>query len=409
MSETAATIYPIDPMDMLSMSILVLFLGMYLNKKIKFLGDNYIPPAVTGGLLFSTAMAFLYQFGDIELDFDMRFRDLLLLVFFSTVGLSARLKTLVAGGKALAILVVISAVFLFAQDATGVLLALLFDVHPGYGLMGGSVSFAGGHGTAIAWGAEAEAAGLAEARAVGIVFATFGLVAGGLLGGPIARYLIKKHNVETPAESATAIETTVADEREAAVPGDQLFNILRTLMILGICVSLGDSVNRLLFDKGVLLPGFLTSMIVAVVITNLIDVAGRPLSKGVVDGFGEVSLNVFLSMSMMSMQLWLLGGGAEKILLVLFLQVLVMTVFATLIVFRVMGRDYDAVVMAAGFTGLGLGATPVAIANMDAVTRRFGPSAKAILVIPLIGAFFIDLLNAATIKFFIGIISRWLV
>jgi ESS family glutamate:Na+ symporter len=382
---------------------------MYLNKKIKFLGDNYIPPAVTGGLLFSTAMAFLYQFGDIELDFDMRFRDLLLLVFFSTVGLSARLKTLVAGGKALAILVVVSAVFLFAQDATGVLLALLFDMHPGYGLMGGSVSFAGGHGTAIAWGAEAEAAGLADARAVGIVFATFGLVAGGLLGGPIARYLISKHNVQTPAEPGTAIETTMADEREAAVPGDQLFNILRTLMILGICVSLGDTVNRFLFDKGVLLPGFLTSMIAAVVITNLIDVAGRPLSRGVVEGFGEVSLNVFLSMSMMSMQLWLLGGGAEKILLVLFLQVLVMTVFATLIVFRVMGRDYDAVVMAAGFTGLGLGATPVAIANMDAVTRRFGPSAKAILVIPLIGAFFIDLLNAATIKFFIGIISRWLV
>ena len=409
MNQTVITVYPIDPMDMLSMSILVLFLGMYLNKKIRFLGDNYIPPAVTGGLLFSTAMAFLYQFGDIELDFDMRFRDLLLLVFFSTVGLSARLKTLVAGGKAMAILVVVSAVFLFAQDATGVLLALLFDAHPGYGLLGGSVSFAGGHGTAIAWGAEAEAAGLADASAVGIVFATFGLVAGGLLGGPIARYLISKHKVETPAEPATAIETTVADEREAAVPGDRLFNILRTLMILGICVSLGDTVNRFLFDKGVLLPGFLTSMIVAVVITNLIDVAGRPLSRGVVEGFGEVSLNVFLSMSMMSMQLWLLGGGAEKILLVLFLQVLVMTVFATLIVFRVMGRDYDAVVMAAGFTGLGLGATPVAIANMDAVTRRFGPSAKAILVIPLIGAFFIDLLNAATIKFFIGIISRWLV
>jgi ESS family glutamate:Na+ symporter len=201
----------------------------------------------------------------------------------------------------------------------------------------------------------------------------------------------------------------ISTEPEAAAAGDQLFNILRTLMILGICVSLGDTVNRFMFDKGVLLPGFLTSMIVAVVITNVIDVAGRPLNKGVVDGFGEVSLNIFLSMSMMSMQLWLLGGGAEKILLVLFLQVLVITVFATLIIFRLMGRNYDAVVMAAGFTGLGLGATPVAIANMDAVTRRFGPSTKAFLVIPLIGAFFIDLLNAATIKFFIGIISRWLI
>jgi len=216
MNQTVITIYPIDPMDMLSMSILVLFLGMYLNKKIRFLGDNYIPPAVTGGLLFSTAMAFLYQFGDIELDFDMRFRDLLLLVFFSTVGLSARLKTLVAGGKALAILVVVSAVFLFAQDATGVLLALLFDTHPGYGLMAGSVSFAGGHGTAIAWGAEAEAAGLVDASEVGIVFATFGLIAGGLLGGPIARYLIGKHKVETPSDHATANDLTSPDKADFA-------------------------------------------------------------------------------------------------------------------------------------------------------------------------------------------------
>jgi ESS family glutamate:Na+ symporter len=408
MSETAATVYPVDPMDMLSMSILVLFLGMYLNRKIKFLGDNYIPPAVTGGLLFSTAMAFLYQFGDIELEFDMRFRDLLLLVFFSTVGLSAQIKTLVAGGKALVLLILISAVFLVTQDATGVLLAVLFDVHPGYGLMAGSVSFAGGHGTAIAWGAEAEAAGMANAGAIGIVFATFGLIAGGLLGGPIARYLIKRHKVQPPAAAESAAAASIAETNETS-SDDKLFHILRTLMILGICVSIGDTVNRFLFDKGVLLPGFLTAMFVAVVITNLVDVAGRPLSKGVVEGFGEVSLNVFLSMSMMSMQLWVLGSGADKILLVLFMQVLVMTIFATLIVFRVMGRNYDAVVMAAGFTGLGLGATPVAIANMDAVTRRFGPSTKALLVIPLIGAFFVDLLNAATIKFFIGIISRWLI
>jgi ESS family glutamate:Na+ symporter len=408
MSETTATVYAIDPMDMLSMSILVLFLGMYLNKKIKFLGDNYIPPAVTGGLLFSTAMAFLYQFGDIELEFDMRFRDLLLLVFFSTVGLSAQIKTLVAGGKALVLLILISAVFLVTQNATGVLLAVLFDVHPGYGLMAGSVSFAGGHGTAIAWGAEAEAAGMANAGAIGIVFATFGLIAGGLLGGPIARYLIKRHKVQPPAAADSAAATSIAETNETS-SDDKLFHILRTLMILGICVSIGDIINRFLFDKGVLLPGFLTAMFVAVVITNLVDVAGRPLSKGVVEGFGEVSLNVFLSMSMMSMQLWVLGGGADKILLVLFMQVLVMTIFATLIVFRVMGRNYDAVVMAAGFTGLGLGATPVAIANMDAVTRRFGPSTKALLVIPLIGAFFVDLLNAATIKFFIGIISRWLI
>jgi len=339
----------------------------------------------------------------------MRARDLLLLVCFSTVGLSAQLRVLASGGKALAILVVVAAVFLVVQDATGVGLAMLLGTHPGYGLMGGSVSFAGGHGTAIAWGAEAQAAGLVGAGEVGIAFATFGLVAGGLLGGPIARYLMSKNQIKG-AKAAAEASPAQRQEKPQADEGDQLFNVLRTLLILAICVSVGDTVNRLLFAEGILLPGFLTSMGVAILITNLIDVAKRPLplSKGVVDGFGEVSLNVFLSMSMMSIQLWTLGSGASAIMLVLIAQVLVMTFFAAFIVFRVMGRNYDAVVMAAGFTGLGLGATPVAIANMDALTRRYGPSPKAFLVIPLIGAFFIDLLNATVIKLFINIISRWL-
>ena len=409
MPESTATLFHINPMDMLSMSILVLFLGMYVNKKVRFLRENYIPPAVTGGLIFSVGVALLYAYGDIELEFDMRARDLLLLVFFSTVGLSAQLRVLASGGKALAILVVVAAVFLVVQDATGVGLAMLLGTHPGYGLMGGSVSFAGGHGTAIAWGAEAQAAGLVGAGEVGIAFATFGLVAGGLLGGPIARYLLNKNQIKG-AEAAAEASPAQRQEKPQADEGDQLFNVLRTLLILAICVSVGDTVNRLLFAEGILLPGFLTSMGVAILITNLIDVAKRPLplSKGVVDGFGEVSLNVFLSMSMMSIQLWTLGSGAAAIMLVLIAQVLVMTFFAAFIVFRVMGRNYDAVVMAAGFTGLGLGATPVAIANMDAVTRRYGPSPKAFLVIPLIGAFFIDLLNATVIKLFINIISRWL-
>jgi ESS family glutamate:Na+ symporter len=400
------TVFQIDPVDMLSMSILVLFVGMLINRKVRLLRENYIPPAITGGLIFSTGAALLYNYGGIELEFDMRLRDLLLLVFFSTVGLSAQLRTLAAGGKALALLIAVAAVFLIVQDAIGVGLALLFDKHPGYGLMGGSVSLAGGHGTAIAWGKEAAAAGLAGAEEVGIIFATFGLICGGLLGGPIARSLMKRHGLEGRTSQDSSAETGA---RGPAASGDQLFNILRTLMILAFCVSIGDSVNRYLFSQGVLLPGFLTSMFVAIAITNVADVARRPISKAVVNGFGQVSLNIFLSMSMMSIQLWVLAGGASIIMLVLALQVLVMTFFASIVVFRIMGRNYDAVVMASGFAGLGLGATPVAIANMDAVTQRYGPSPQAFLVIPLIGAFFIDMLNAAVIKMFIQIISRWLI
>jgi ESS family glutamate:Na+ symporter len=258
--------------------------------------------------------------------------------------------------------------------------------------MAGSISFAGGHGTAIAWGAEAEAAGLAGASEIGIAFATFGLVAGGVLGGPIARWLIEKNGLTGPEETAAASDQGPVGEDGRS--GD-LLNILSAILVLAICVGLGNAVNAILFEKGVLLPGFLTAMFVGIVITN--------------DKFGEVSLNIFLAMSLMSMKLWVLAGAVGPILLVLMAQMLVITLFVVLIVFRAMGRDYDASVISAGFIGLGLGATPVAIANMDAVTRHFGASQKAFLVVPLVGAFFVDILNAVTIKFFIGVITRWLI
>ena len=178
--------------------------------------------------------------------------------------------------------------------------------------------------------------------------------------------------------------------------------------MLAVCVGFGSALNRLLFDKGVLLPGFLTSMFVGILITNLSDGLKVRINARTIEKFGEVSLNIFLSMSLMTMQLWVLAGAVTPILAVLIVQSLAMTAFALFIVFRFMGRDYDAAVISGGFVGLGLGATPVAIANMDTVTRRFGPSAKAFLVVPLVGAFFIDILNAAVIKFFIGLISRWL-
>jgi ESS family glutamate:Na+ symporter len=405
--ETQVTLLEVKPVDVVILSILVQFFGMYITRQVRFLRDFYIPPAVTGGLICSTIVAVIYVYADIEIRFDMQIRDLLLLVFFSTIGLSAKLRVLVAGGKALLVLVVIAAVFLLVQDATGIALAMMLDAHPGYGLFGGSVSFAGGHGTAIAWGKEAEAAGLVGAGAVGIAFATFGLIAGGVTGGPVARRLIQRHGLQATSRSEEA-RRAEQDEADAGEAGS-LYNILRAILLLAICVGAGDVVNRWLFAKDVLLPGFLTSMFVGIVITNLVDLARRPVNLITIDKVGEVSLALFLSMSLMSMQLWTLADAAGPILIVLIIQVMVITIFVTFITFRLMGRDYDAAVIASGFVGLGLGATPVAIANMNAVTSRFGPSPKAFLVVPLVGAFFIDILNAATIKFFIGVITRWLV
>jgi ESS family glutamate:Na+ symporter len=269
------------------------------------------------------------------------------------------------------------------------------------------VSFAGGHGTAIAWGAVAEEAGLAGASEIGLAFATFGLVAGGLVGGPIARRLMQSSGLEGSCEEESDDGLEITNDRND--PAEWLYPVLITLLILALCVSVGDLVNRYLSMREVRLPGFLTAMFVGILLTNFADAIRRPLAHATIDRFAEVSLHIFLAMSMMAIELWALGNVASVIMIVLLAQVLLMTIFAVLVVYRVMGRDYDAVVISAGFVGMGLGATPIAIANMNAVTGRYGPSTKAFLIVPLVGAFFIDLLNAGTINFFIDVIRKYLI
>lgn len=407
MSSEGLQEYQIQLIDVLMISIVVLFLGMFLTRKIRFLESNYIPPAVTGGLIISVGVALLDMLAGIKITFDLALRDVLLLAFFSTIGLSAKFGLLRAGGKALVVLIVVSAVFLIVQNVVGVSLAVLLGAHPGYGLMGGSVSFAGGHGTAIAWGDIAEKAGLKGAQELGIAFATFGLIAGGLIGGPIAGRLIERYKLHSSIDTnAPNVVSDAANQTDAWSAMVKLPDVLATILILAFCIEAGSLVNRFLFSRGVLLPGFLTSLFVGIVITNLADAFKFRLNQASIDRFGEISLNLFLAMSLMSMQLVTLANAMGAIVLVVMVQMLVITLFVMFVVFRLMGRDYDAGVITAGFAGLGLGATPIAIANMSVITSRYGPSPKAFLVVPLIGAFFIDILNAATIKVFLGVITR---
>jgi len=390
----------IEGLDVLTVSILVIFLGRFLTTRVALLSRYNIPPAVTGGLLCSVAIALVRLLWDAEITFDLALRDLLLLVFFTTIGLSAKLRLLIEGGKTIILLIAVAAALLVLQNAAGVGLASLFDAHPGYGLFAGSISFAGGHGTAIAWGAEAKAAGLDGAAEFGIACATFGLVTGGIIGGPIGGWLIRKHAlsaVDGPDKLPRASES-------GADPGPvTMGSVLATLLLLSVCVEAGDLVNRFLSVKGLSLPGFLTAMVVAIVICNTRDLLGKELHKPTISAAGELSLQLFLSMSLMSMQLWSLADAASAILLAVMLQALLITLVAVYLVFRLTGGSYDSAVMASGFAGLGLGATPVAIANMDALTSRYGPSPKAFLVIPLIGAFFVDITNALVIKFFLAL------
>lgn len=332
----------------------------------------------------------------------LRHHDQFRLTFFSTIGLSAKISLLKEGGKALVILLIAAAVLLILQDTTGILLAMAFGVHPGYGLFGGSISLAGGHGTAIAWGGVAEQAGLQSAKEIGIAFATFGLIAGGIIGGPIAERLIAKHNLRDAADANAdgALAGTSGQDQRPLLP--PISSALGTLMLLALCIEAGDLVNQFLFSQGVLLPGFLTAMVVGIVIANAADIFKIRLDVVTRERAAELSLQLFLAMSLMSMQLWVLAGAVGKILIVLFAQMTIITLFGVWIVFRVMGRNYDAAVIVAGFAGLGMGATPVGIANMNAVTSKYGDSAKAFLVIPLVGAFFLDLVNALVIKTFLA-------
>jgi ESS family glutamate:Na+ symporter len=386
--------------DFIIGAILVLTVGNVITQKVDLLRKFSIPVAVTGGLLCSIIVTCISAFGGPKIVFDMAIRDMLLMVFFTTIGISAKFSRLKAGGKSLAILTVCAGVFLVVQDLTGVLIAKAFGVHPGYGLFAGSVSLAGGHGTAIAWGNDAEAAGLTDAGMFGIAFATFGLIAGGLVGGPVAERLIKKHNL-SPADNDEAVRTDTENSIEQE--SSTIQRAMSAMLVIAICLSFGEVVNRWLFSNNVKLPGFLTAMLVGIAITNLTDKFRRPLHGSDYEGVGEVSLQLFLAMSLMSMDLSSLAGAFGTIFVVLCVQMAVITVFTVFVVFRVMGKDYDAAVIAGGFCGLGMGATPVAIANMSAITRKYGPSFKAFLVIPLVGAFFIDLLNALVIKFLVGL------
>jgi ESS family glutamate:Na+ symporter len=389
----------IEGLDVLSTAIVVIFLGRFLTTHIGVLNRYHIPPAVTGGLLCSILTALVYFLWDVQITFDLALRDLLLLFFFTTIGLSAKLRFLAEGGKTIAILIAVAAAMLIIQDIAGIGIAMLFGGHPAYGLFAGSVSFAGGHGTAIAWGTEATAAGLVGAAEFGVACATFGLVAGGIIGGPIGGWLIDKHGL-TPDEGVAddTLHASAADTQPVTI-----WSVLTTLLMLSVCIEAGDLVNRYLSLQGLKLPGFLTAMVMGIIITNVSDLLGKQLHGPTIAATGELSLQLFLGMSLMSMQLWVLASAASAILLAVMMQALLISLVAIFLVFRVTGRNYDSAVMASGFAGLGLGATPVAIANMNALTSRYGPSPKAFLVIPLIGAFFVDLMNALVIKFFLAL------
>lgn len=384
---------------------LTLFLGKYLNYKVAFFHDFNIPEPVTGGILVSLLFGLLHLAG-IDFSFTLEDRDFLLIVFFTNIGLSSKFETLKKGGRSLMMLLGLAVIYLFIQNLIGTSVMSFFGLPALQGLLGGSISLSGGHGTTIAWAPEfVNNYGIQNAMELGIASATFGLIAGGLLGGPLAKFLINKYKLEPTEDFQPTVGVSIADAGKTKIGYDTM---LLTIFTLSVAISMGVGFNYVLRTwVGLYLPEFVTSLFAGIVISNVLpflfpNSPWTPERSSSLALWSDISLGLFLAMSLMSLQLWTLVDLAGPLFITLLVQIVVILFFAAFVIFPLMGKSYDAAVMSSGYLGLAMGATPTAIANMTAVTQKFGGSPKAFIVVPLVGAFFIDLSNALIIKFFLS-------
>ncbi|KVK78171.1 sodium:glutamate symporter [Burkholderia ubonensis] len=401
----------IDTFGTLVAASLVLLLGQWLVTRIGLLRAYTIPEPVAGGLIVALALTALRGVSGVEVRFDTAMQTPLMLAFFASIGLNAKLSSLKSGGPLLVRFLLVVLGLLILQDAIGIGLAKAIGLDPLLGLLAGSVTLSGGHGTGAAWSKVfSERHGLQSATEVAIACATFGLVLGGLLGGPIAKLLVR--NLATPGTTAPhAPHAPQADaagdtggfehpkEQQSMTPSA----FINTLALFAIALSGGTAIESLIRGTAFELPTFVCVLFVGVLLSNGLALLGWRVSEHAVALLGNVSLSLFLAMALMTLRLWELASLALPMLVLLGAQVLMMVFYAILVTFRLMGRNYDAAVLAAGHCGFGLGATPTAIANMQAVTARFGQSHMAFLIVPMVSAFFIDIANAIVIKLFLAL------
>ncbi|WP_323841891.1 MULTISPECIES: sodium/glutamate symporter [unclassified Moraxella] len=401
----------------LILATLVLLLGKLLVKKIKFLEDFNIPEPVAGGLVAAAVIYSLHAFFDYSFVFQKELQTACMLMFFASIGLSADFSRLRAGGTPLLLLSVLVSAFIIVQNAVGVGSAILLDVDPMLGLVAGSIALTGGHGTAGAWGATLEQTyGVAAATTLGIACATYGLVAGGVIGGPVAQKLINRLGVKTEIPSAKVSlsgnrsDDDLANQEDA---NDEVFehsdstrlitatSAIETLALFAACLAFADIVTGVAKGTWFELPTFVWALFGGVVIRNVLTMMfDFDMFDRAIDVFGNAALSLFLAMALLSLKLWELAELGLPIFIILLIQTVVMVLYAMFVTFTVMGRDYDAAVLAAGHCGFGLGATPTAIANMQAITDRYMPSHKAFLIVPMVGAFFVDIVNAIVLQVF---------
>ncbi len=393
----------LDSFTTFNVAIFVLALGKLLTKKLRVLRDFNIPEPVTGGLLVCIGLAVYQAFAGSAVTFNLAARDFLLLYFFSAIGLNSDFATLLRGGKPLVILLLATVTFMILQNLVGVGVAHGLGQEKLVGLLAGSVSLIGGHGTTIAWAPIfIEDHGIVSAMEIGVACATVGLVLASLIGGPMARFLIVKHELAP----ATVEQPDIGISHGTTEESLDYFSLLRVLFWLNMSLVVGQGMETLLASLGVKLPLFVCCLFGAIFLTNLLPRilpwSPWPARSRALALVSDISLGLFLAMSLMSLQLLALLELAGPIFVLLAAQVGLAVVFIIFVLFRVMGRDYEAAVICAGFGGASLGATPTAMANMTAVTQKYGPAHRAFIVVPLVSGFFIDIANALVIQRFLA-------
>ena len=391
----------LDMYQTLAAAVLVLLLGNYLRKKINFLEKFCIPAPVIGGLLFAIFTCICYTTGIIEFSFDDTLREVCMVFFFTSVGFQANLKVLKSGGRSLIVFLGLVIALIFSQNLLAIGLSKLLNLNPLIGMCTGSIPMVGGHGTAGAFGPVLEDFNIQGATTICTAAATFGLITGSLVGGPIGKRLIEKRklmdNVPTEDDSLL-VEDEEKHQRHTNMYAAAVFQLI-------LAIGLGTIFSYFLTKTGLTFPIYIGAMLAAALMRNITEYSGKgTIHMGEINDLGGICLSLFLGMAMITLKLWELATLALPLVILLAAQTLLICVFTYFVIFNVMGRDYDAAVLSAGTCGFGMGATPNAMANMQAICDRYVPSVKAYLIIPLIGSLFADFINSLVITFFINIL-----
>ena len=405
--EFTGTTIELEVYATLGLSVLVLLFGKWLVKSIPILSHFCIPAPVAGGLIFSLLNLVGHMTGTFRISIDTTLQSIFMIMFFTTVGFSANLAILKKGGLGVVLFLGLASLLCVIQNTVGIGIASLFGQNSLLGIATGSVPMTGGHGTAAAFGPLLETTGLDAGSTIAVAAATFGLVAGSLIGGPTATLIYKTRSRTIEAKRAKV--ETVAAEAVTEKKKPLISNELSIAFFqIGIAVGIGFYVSKAIAMTGLTVPAYIGSMLVAAVMCNIFHPeSGKPTAtrSEEISALGDMFLAIFLAQALMGLKLWELADLALPMVVILLVQVVIMFLFAYFITFNVMGRDHDAAVLAAGHCGFGMGATPTAIANMNAVSSRFGAAPRAFFIIPIVGGLFIDFTNALIITGFINFVK----